>query len=99
MKRTVHALVSGEDSALFRVTAVFSRQKLNIASLTFKRSGDTNGTSDMKIVTDVENERQARQLISQLNKLVDVISAADISELPDCDKEKECVAPEINPGC
>ncbi|MDD9148305.1 MULTISPECIES: ACT domain-containing protein [unclassified Sporolactobacillus] len=77
MNRTVHAKVSAEKDALSRVAAVFSRYRLNIGSLTYQRSGTT---SDMNIVTDIKNERQARQLIGQLNKLVDVISAADISE-------------------
>lgn len=104
MKRTVHATVSGENSALSRVTAVFSRHRLNIGSLTYKRSGGTDGTSDMRIVTDIENEQKAEQLIKQLNKLVDVISAESIRERqkPERDTERDKAnkgaAPEMNPG-
>jgi len=63
-----------------RVTGVLSARGYNIESLTVARTLDPE-LSRMSIVVDIEPV-QRQQLIKQMNKLINVLQATDLSEAP-----------------
>lgn len=80
MKRIISATVVDQSGVLGRMTAVLTKRKLNINSLTVAQSVKKDGTANMTIVTEVEDAHQAEQVIKQLTKLIDVIAVADITD-------------------
>ena len=63
-----------------RVTGVLSARGYNIESLTVARTLDPD-LSRMSIVVDIEPV-QRQQLIKQINKLINVLQASDLTEAP-----------------
>ncbi|MBU5214100.1 acetolactate synthase small subunit [Heyndrickxia oleronia] len=79
MKRVVTATVLNQSGVLNRVTGVLSKRQFNIDSITVGRT-ENEGISRMTIVVNVEDEKQVEQLTKQLNKLIDVLKVADITD-------------------
>jgi acetolactate synthase I/III small subunit len=80
MLQVISLLVENKPGALMRVTGVLSARGYNIESLTVARTLDP-GLSRMTIVVDVDpNLRQ--QVVKQINKLVNVLQAADLTDSP-----------------
>jgi acetolactate synthase-1/3 small subunit len=73
-------LVENKPGALMRVTGVLSARGYNIESLTVARTLDPE-LSRMSIVVDIE-PAQRGQLIKQINKLINVLQASDLTEAP-----------------
>ena len=63
-----------------RVTGLLTARGYNIESLTVARTQDPE-LSRMSIVVDVESHQRA-QLIKQMNKLINVLQASDVTETP-----------------
>ncbi len=63
-----------------RVTGLLTARGYNIESLTVARTQDPE-LSRMSIVVDVEPHQRA-QLIKQMNKLINVLQASDVTETP-----------------
>ncbi len=80
MKHIIAVLLENEPGALSRVVALFSARGYNIESLTVAKTLDPE-LSRMTIVVDVEDRIRA-QVIKQINKLVNVLQAADMTESP-----------------
>jgi acetolactate synthase-1/3 small subunit len=80
MLQLISLLVENKPGALMRVTGVLSARGYNIESLTVARTLDTE-LSRMSIVVDIE-PAQRGQLIKQMNKLINVLQASDLSEAP-----------------
>jgi len=78
MLQTISLLVENKPGALMRITGVLSARGWNIDSLTVARTLDP-GQSRMTIVVDIEPVLR-RQVIKQMNKLVNVLQAADLTE-------------------
>ena len=76
----VVAHVEDRPGVLARVASLFRRRGFNIESLTVGHS-DEPGVSRMTIVVDGQST-QVQQVERQLFKLVDVVSAIDISDRP-----------------
>jgi acetolactate synthase I/III small subunit len=79
MRRIVTATVRNQSGVLNRVTGVLAKRQFNIDSITVGRT-ENEGISKMTFVVYVEDDRQAEQLTKQLNKLIDVIKVADITD-------------------
>ena len=80
MMQVISLLLENKPGALLRVTGVLSARGYNIESLTVARTLDPE-LSRMTIVVDVEpNLRE--QVIKQMNRLVNVLQANDLSESP-----------------
>ncbi len=77
---TVVAYVEDRPGVLARVASLFRRRGFNIESLTVGHS-DEPGVSRMTIVVDGQNT-QVHQVQHQLFKLIDVVSAVDITDQP-----------------
>ncbi|MEX2260499.1 MAG: acetolactate synthase small subunit [Bryobacteraceae bacterium] len=78
MLQIISLLVENKPGALMRVTGLLSARGYNIESLTVARTLDPE-LSRMTIVVDVEHNLRA-QVIKQMNKLVNVLQAADLTE-------------------
>ena len=80
MQQIVSLLVENKPGALMRVTGLFSQRGYNIESLTVARTLDPT-LSRMTITVDVEQSVRG-QVIKQMNKLINVLQASDLTESP-----------------
>ncbi len=80
MLQTISLLVENKPGALMRITGVLSARGYNIDSLTVARTLDP-GLSRMTIVVDVDPQLR-QQVIKQMNKLVNVLQAIDLTDQP-----------------
>ena len=80
MMQTISLLLENKPGALLRVTGVLSARGYNIESLTVARTMDPE-LSRMTIVVDVEPTLR-QQVIKQMNRLVNVLQATDLTECP-----------------
>ena len=78
MRHIISMLMENESGALSRVAGLFSARGYNIESLTVAPTEDES-LSRMTIVTTGSNQ-VVEQITKQLNKLVDVVKLADITE-------------------
>ena len=85
MLQVISVLLENKPGALLRVTGLLSARGYNIESLTVARTLDP-ALSRMTIVVDVE-ERLFSQVIKQMNKLINVLQANDLSETPSVKRE------------
>ncbi len=86
MLQTLTVLVENKPGALMRVVGVLAARNYNVESLTVARTMDDT-LSRMTIVVDVESKVRA-QVVKQLNKLVNVLQAQDLTD-------ERCVAREM----
>jgi acetolactate synthase-1/3 small subunit len=80
MLQVISVLLENKPGALMRVTGLLSARGYNIESLTVARTIDPD-LSRMSIVVDVDDRLRA-QVIKQMNKLVNVLQATDLTEAP-----------------
>ena len=80
MLQIISLLVENKPGALMRITGLLSQRGYNIESLTVARTLDPQ-LSRMTIVVDVEATLR-QQVIKQMNKLVNVLQAVDLTESP-----------------
>lgn len=80
MQMTILLLMENKPGALMRVTGLLSQRAYNIDSLTVARTLDPS-LSRMTITVDVE-PRQRSQVIKQMNKLINVLQATDMTDVP-----------------
>ena len=85
MLQTISILLENKPGALLRVTGVLSARGYNIEGLTVAKTLDPE-LSRMTITVDVE-ERLRTQVIKQMNKLVNVLQATDMTESPSIIRE------------
>jgi acetolactate synthase I/III small subunit len=80
MLQTISLLMENKPGALMRVTGLLSQRGYNIDSLTVARTLDPT-LSRMTITVDVDSKLRA-QVIKQMNKLINVLQAADLTDSP-----------------
>jgi acetolactate synthase-1/3 small subunit len=80
MLQIISLLLENKPGALMRVTGLLTARNFNIESLTVARTLDPE-LSRMSIVVDVEPHLRA-QVIKQMNKLVNVLQATDLTDGP-----------------
>lgn len=78
MLQVISLLVENKPGALMRITGVLSARGYNIESLTVARTLDP-ALSRMTIVVDVDVALR-QQVIKQMNKLVNVLQAGDLTD-------------------
>lgn len=79
MQRVITITVQDTSGVLNRVTGLLSRRGFNIDSITVGPT-NTENISKMTISVNVENEKNAEQVIKQLNKQIYVLKVNDITE-------------------
>jgi len=85
MLQVISLLVENKPGALMRITGVLSARGYNIESLTVARTLDPT-LSRMTIAVDVEPSLRT-QVIKQMNKLVNVLQASDLTDSPAVKRE------------
>ena len=85
MLQTISILLENKPGALLRVTGVLSARGYNIEGLTVAKTLDPE-LSRMTITVDVD-DRLRTQVIKQMNKLVNVLQATDMTESPSAIRE------------
>jgi acetolactate synthase-1/3 small subunit len=80
MLQVISLLLENKPGALMRVTGLLSQRGYNIESLTVARTLDP-ALSRMTIVVDVEGALRP-QVIKQMNRLINVLQANDLTESP-----------------
>lgn len=80
MLQVISVLVENKAGALMRITGLFTARGYNIESLTVARTQDPS-LSQMTIVVDVEDKLRS-QVIKQINKLINVLQALDLTDTP-----------------
>jgi acetolactate synthase-1/3 small subunit len=80
MLQVISLLMENKPGSLMRVTGLLSQRGYNIESLTVARTLDPE-LSRMTIVVDVDSV-QRQQVIKQMNKLINVLQASDLTESP-----------------
>lgn len=85
MQQIISLLVENKPGALMRVTGLLSQRGYNIESLTVARTLDPT-LSRMTIAVEVEPQIRA-QVIKQMNKLINVLQATDVTEGPAVNRE------------
>lgn len=85
MQQIISLLLENKPGSLMRVTGLLGQRGYNIESLTVART--LNQTlSRMTIVVDVEASIRS-QVIKQMNKLINVLQATDVTEGPAVNQE------------
>jgi acetolactate synthase I/III small subunit len=85
MLQVISLLVENKPGALMRITGLLSARGYNIESLTVARTLDP-ALSRMSIVVDVDPQLRA-QVIKQMNKLINVLQATDLTDTPAVKRE------------
>ncbi|MDQ6664480.1 MAG: acetolactate synthase small subunit [Acidobacteriota bacterium] len=78
MLQIISVLLENKPGALLRVTGLLSARGYNIESLTVARTVDPE-LSRMTIIVDVDDKLRV-QVIKQMNKLINVLQAADLTD-------------------
>jgi acetolactate synthase I/III small subunit len=79
MRQTIQIELEDKPGALMRVAGILSATGSNIESLILKPAPLAEGTSSMIIVVDIEPRLRTR-VVQQMNRLINVLSAEDITE-------------------
>ncbi len=85
MLQVISILLENKPGAMMRVTGLLSQRGYNIESLTVARTLDPE-ISRMTIAVDVDST-QRQQVIKQMNKLINVLQASDLTETPSVMRE------------
>jgi acetolactate synthase-1/3 small subunit len=85
MLQVIAVLLENKPGALMRVTGLFTQRNYNIESLTVASTLDPS-LSRMTVVVDVDSKIRA-QVIKQINKLVNVLQATDLTDEPSVARE------------
>ncbi len=85
MQQIISLLLENKPGALMRVTGLLSQRGYNIESLTVARTLDET-LSRMTIAVDVEANIRS-QVIKQMNKLINVLQATDVTDGPAVSQE------------
>ena len=85
MSQIISLLLENKPGALMRVTGLLAARGYNIESLTVARTLDPE-LSRMSIAVDVELHVRA-QVIKQMNKLINVLQATDMTDVPSVCRE------------
>ncbi|KIY22408.1 MULTISPECIES: acetolactate synthase small subunit [Mesobacillus] len=79
MKRIITITVLNRPGVLNRITNLFTKRNYNIESISVGLT-ELEGVSRMTCVVHVENDGMVEQITKQLNKQIDVLKVADISD-------------------
>jgi acetolactate synthase small subunit len=82
-KRIVTAFIYNQNGVLTRLMGLFSKHQFDIENLSVAYT-DVAGVSKMTVLVRVEeNDHKFKQLVKQINKLIDVLFVADMEDLAD----------------
>lgn len=86
MRRIITAKLHNVTGIMNRFTAVFNRRQVNIISISAGVT-ESQKTTHTTFVIDVEDLAVVEPIIQALNRLIDVLEVADITDLPHVARE------------
>jgi acetolactate synthase-1/3 small subunit len=95
MRHIIAILLQNEAGALTRVAGLFSTRGYNIESLSVAATDDPT-VSRITLVT-LGSEAVVQQIVSQLNKLIDVVSVEDMTEGEHIERELVLLKLKVRP--
>ena len=96
MTHTISLLVENHQGVLSRISGLFSGRGYNLESFT---SGPTTDPTISRITLVCNGDVHIiDQIKKQLNKLIDIISVSELTELPRVDRELALIKVAANPG-
>ena len=101
MDQVIHVRLENKPGALMRVAGILTATGTNIESLVLSPDAYEPGVSNMTIVADVE-PRLRERVVQQINRLVNVFAASDITSAPDGGgggRPPGLSGPGARPGC
>ena len=96
MSHTLVALMEDKPGVLNRVSSLFRRRNYNIESLSVGHS-ETDGISRMTVVVDGD-EHIVGQVVTQLEKLINVTEVVNVSHTPAVTRELALIKVKAGPG-
>ncbi|MEW6996476.1 acetolactate synthase small subunit [Colwelliaceae bacterium BS250] len=85
MRRIISILLENEPGALSRIVGLFSQRAFNIESLCVAETDEP--TLSRITISTFGDDKVLEQITKQVNKLVDVIKVADLTERPHIERE------------
>jgi acetolactate synthase-1/3 small subunit len=85
MKRIISVLMENAPGALSRIVGVFSQRGYNVDSLCVSTTDD-DSLSRLTIATQAD-DKVIEQMIKQMNKLIDVLKVAELTESAHVERE------------
>lgn len=85
MRRIISVLMENAPGSLSRIVGVFSQRGFNVDSLCVAPTDDES-LSRLTIITQ-GNDKVIEQIIKQVNKLIDVLKVAELTEGPHIERE------------
>lgn len=85
MRRILSILLENEPGALSRIVGLFSQRAFNIESLCVAETDEP--TLSRITISTYGDDKVLEQITKQVNKLVDVIKVADLTERPHIERE------------
>ena len=79
MLRTIRILADNKPGALMRVAGILTAKGLNIETPSLAPTQDQAGISEILITAEVE-PRLERRVVAEMNRLVNVLEAVDLTE-------------------
>lgn len=95
MSQIISVLVENKPGVLARITGMLSARGFNIESLTVAPT-ENKALSRMTVVVDVD-EGQQEKVVKQLNKIVCVVEAKDLSDAPIVQRELALIKAYVTP--
>ncbi len=81
MRQTIQVWVEDKHGALMRVAGIIAAKGANIHALTLAPDPSREGVSRITVVADLE-PRLHQRVVNEMNRLVNVFAAVDISSNP-----------------
>ncbi|GAB56750.1 acetolactate synthase small subunit [Glaciecola punicea ACAM 611] len=85
MRRIISVLMENAPGSLSRIAGVFSQRGYNVDSLCVAPTSD-DSLSRLTIITQAD-DKVTEQITKQVNKLIDVLRVAELSEAPHVERE------------
>jgi acetolactate synthase I/III small subunit len=79
MKQAIQLLVEDKPGVLMRVIGIITAKGFNVQSLIVKPDSGQTGMTNILVVAEVDL-RLRQRLVNEMNRLVQVLAAADVSE-------------------
>ena len=86
MLRTIRLLAENKPGTLMRVAGILTAKGLNIETLTLAPTREQDGISEIRITAQVEPHLE-RRVVAEMNRLVNVLEAEDVTEAECADEE------------
>ncbi|UOE57389.1 acetolactate synthase small subunit [Bacillus sp. CMF12] len=79
-KRMISVIVYNQNAILTRLMGLFTKHQFQIESLAAAEYKELKEFTKVSIIVEAEDDHKFLQLVKQINKQIDVLSATDITD-------------------